>query len=208
MTGCIKTMSQEIIDVILEESETQLLYYLSELRTLKRKEISERSISEHRCLILRIVKNFIDHLDKTDEDYELKIVNKFTELFLNTYCPKCRFVFVDWDGCTDFTCPNGLCCAEFCGFCLSFSKFSGFEKDIHKMGCGINVWRNDTGPYGRVITVENQANIRFVWLKDAINYIGLHNSKDIIRELYKNSNGTLMQDLIFYKYNKELMVFE
>lgn len=203
----IESITRQIIDAFIEESEIQFLYYSDWIQIVREKEYSERQICEYRCSILGTVKDFIDNLDKRDCNYELKIINKFTELFLNTCCPRCGFVFLDWEGCTDFTCPNKKCKSIFCGFCLSFATFSASHINIHRLGCRAYGWRTRFDECFQQFVTNKQTSVRFLWLKDAINYIGIHNGINIILELYKNSRGTLMEDLIWDKYGYILMGF-
>jgi len=62
--------------------------------------------------------------EKEQELYHLK--REICENILNVHCPRCRTVFVDFDGCFALTCGNANCRAGFCAWCQK-----DCERDAH-----------------------------------------------------------------------------
>lgn len=213
-TKYIQRRVKIFIKIIEDENAKGLDEYSSWLFSLKFEEHLQRNIPEYTYFHRKNVSRFLKYVDPLDEDYCRKISDKFTELFLNTYCPKCKCVFVDWDGCMNFVCRNSLCKNTFCGRCLIFN----FTKDTITYEHGVECCQNILIPsksyycgrchdmcrifYSLCIEHMNKchAQVRFIWMKDSISLIDQKYIPAVIVKLYENSKGTLMEDLIRREY--------
>ena len=63
-------------------------------------------------------------------------VNAINDM-LNLHCPRCKQVFVDFDGCFALTCGNGACRAGFCGWCLADCGADAHQH-IYQLQCRAN----------------------------------------------------------------------
>ena len=62
------------------------------------------------------------------------------ERFVNISCPRCRAVFVDFEGCTALTCSVSSCKAALCAWCLADC---GKDAHQHVPQCAANPARTD-----------------------------------------------------------------
>ena len=67
-----------------------------------------------------------------DEQTAEVVYQDITENILNLRCPRCKHVFVDFDGCFALTCVYQGCGASFCAWCL---RDCGGDAHTHVANC-------------------------------------------------------------------------
>jgi hypothetical protein len=69
----------------------------------------------------------------SEEQRALIIYKDIVENILNLRCPRCKSVFIDFDGCMALTCTYRNCGAGICGYCL---VDCGYDAHAHVNQCG------------------------------------------------------------------------
>jgi hypothetical protein len=89
----------------------------------------------------------LERLQKMSElDREVHLLRfKITEEFFNLRCPRCKSVFIDFDGCFALTCGNKHCDCHFCAWCLADC---GTDAHPHVVRCPLSQTPGD--PHGDV----------------------------------------------------------
>ena len=75
---------------------------------------------KHRGIVVRKEeeKRFQDELERRENESMLdKSVREIEETILTLKCPRCKWAFADYDGCSALYCRNPICEAGFCAFC-------------------------------------------------------------------------------------------
>jgi hypothetical protein len=86
----------------------------------------------------------LQEMDELDREVHLLRL-KITEEFFNLRCPRCKTVFIDFEGCFALTCGNKNCGCCFCAWCL---EDCGTDAHPHVVRCP---WSQTPGnPYGNV----------------------------------------------------------
>lgn len=115
------------------------------------------------------------------------LVTELTEKYVNKYCPVCKTVFIDWDGCMALNCSNPSCSMFFCGMCL---EYAGTSPDVHThvARCIRKYTSSQVGEFtlSLEVAVRLQEKIRYDKLKIHLDTINLNIQQEVIKGLLSN----------------------
>jgi hypothetical protein len=122
-----------------------------------------------------------------DEQRAHFIYVEITESILNLRCPRCKHVFVDFDGCFALSCTYQGCHAGFCAYCL---VDCGADAHSHVASCPENSGR---GYYGTFDSFKEHHRLRKKRLVERkLREIGVSAT---VMEFLRNKLGKDLKDL-------------